>query len=803
MVEQFERLYLTVFLVTAASLLLLERIRWFQRAPAPATGRWSANLGLLVVGNVLVSLLLPIGAIALAQGQSPRLLGRLDWPPAAQVVLTFLLIDLWRYWEHRLYHRVEILWRLHLVHHSDVAIDVTTAERHHPIESLLSTAIMLSLVAALGLPAMGIAVYVLVASVIAFVTHANLRIPVALDRLLCKVVVTPAAHRFHHSASQAQTDSNFGAVLTLWDRCFGTWSDPSRSKIEHIGLEYFHRAQDAGLWQALGQPFLYRRGLVQAREVAPELPNKPASPRPSLPPEWPKVLRWSVPGLVLALVALYPTFAQLMRMTAVSEAYQYSWLVIPMLAYLLGWHWRAELLALKPQPGYAGLVLVALAAALWAVAALVQVDVALQFALVLALQGMALSMLGWHAYRRLFPVLALLFFLVPLGDLLLPALRLLTVRMMEAFAALVGMAQRTDGFVVHVADKRYIVLDECAGLTSVLLSSFVAYSLGLLLYRSFFKVAALGLLGALLGIACNGLRVNAIVLIDSLRGTQMDVAAHGPLQWLALLAALGILFVVLYRLRGDSDRGGRPPHGAEIAAVIAAATAPVKASRGTWLAPLIAGATLLATTSGMSALAGHVATAPRAAIAGQLPASIGGWKLAGEAQNWVPDPAAQSQSLARIYHRDDGGDSSRAMQVTVVETRSTAVKLPEAVLLPPTQDGWRAHRIDKQTVCAGTLCYDLRHAAWQRARSKDRRELFYLYASGGQTTDSRLVLRLLQGWQRLQGGGTARLIVVAFDGTAAPPSELAAAFNQLQKALDHKDALTPPSSIRDDEKPRP
>ena len=209
MIEQFDHLYLTVFLVTAVSLLLLERVGSLQHVPVPWAGRWTANLGLLVTGNVLVSLLLPISAVALAQGQEPRLLGRLDWPPGALIVLTFLLIDLWRYWEHRLYHRFTVLWRLHLVHHSDAAVDVTTAERHHPLESLASTAIMLALVVALGLPAAGIAIYVLVASVISFITHANLRLPPALDRVLYLVVVTPAVHRVHHSALKSETNSNF------------------------------------------------------------------------------------------------------------------------------------------------------------------------------------------------------------------------------------------------------------------------------------------------------------------------------------------------------------------------------------------------------------------------------------------------------------------------------------------------------------------------------------------------------------------------------------------------------------------
>jgi len=80
---------------------------------------------------------------------------------------------------------------------------------------------------------------------------------------------------------------------------------------------------------------------------------------------------------------------------------------------------------------------------------------------------------------------------------------------------------------------------------------------------------------------------------------------------------------------------------------------------------------------------------------------------------------------------------------------------------------------------------------WQRAKSEDRRELFYLYASGDQTTDSRLALRLIQGWQRLTGGGTTRLIAVSFDGAAAPSAELAVIFNELQTTLRQRHSALP------------
>lgn len=773
MIEQFDHLYLTVFLVTAGSLLLLERVRSLQHAPVPCAGRWSANFGLLVAGNVLVSLLLPIGAVALAKGQEPRLMAQLDWPPGALILFTFLLIDLWRYWEHRLCHHLTILWRLHLVHHSDSAVDVTTAERHHPLEALASTAIMLALVVALGLPAAGVAIYVLVASVIGIVSHANLRVPPALERALSRIVVTPAVHRVHHSAQQSQTNSNYGAVLTLWDKAFGTWSDPARTDIAQFGLEYFHGARDGGLWRALCQPLLYRRGLVQAREAAVAPSSTPVRPKVALPDTWRRVLLWGAPGLVLVIAALWPTFAQLMRLTAANESYQYSWLVIPMLAYLLGWRYREELLALKPEPSYAGVALAGCAAVLWATASLVNIDVGRQLAVVLALQGIALAMLGWRVYRQLFAVFALLFFLVPAGDLLQPSLRLLTVRMMEAFAVLAGFEHRIDGFLVFIGDKRYIVIDECAGLTYVLLSSFLAYSLGLLLYRSFLKVAVLGLFGAFLGIVCNGLRVNAIVLVDRLRGSQMELSAHGTLQWIALLVTLGILFLVLHRLQGDP------------VSTLAAEAPAVRltAQHVAWLAPLMVGVMLLTTTVSMSALAGPELVKARVLEEASGPSSIGGWKLVTEAPTWMPDATTYSQSLALTYHKEGDKAAGGDMHVTVVETLSPAVKLPETVLIPRDREGWLVVGFGKQTACAGTQCLGLLHTDWQRAKSQDRRELFYLYASGEQTTDSRLMLRLIQGWQRLSGGGTARLIVVSFTEGAAPLTELAVIFSDLHTAL--------------------
>src|SRR5690606_14618596 len=122
---------------------------------------------------------------------------------------------------------------------------------------------------------------------------------------------------------------------------------------------------------------------------------------------------------------------------------------------------------------------------------------------VLMLQGIAMASLGWKCYWRLFPILALLFLAIPCGDLLQPLLRTLTVRSIELVAALAQLPYTIDGFVVHVGAQRYIVVDECAGLSYVTMAVFLSYSFGLLLYRSFFKVAALALFGGFIGILAN------------------------------------------------------------------------------------------------------------------------------------------------------------------------------------------------------------------------------------------------------------------------------------------------------------
>lgn len=248
----------------AAFLGVLALMLWVQwRFPLRGDGRWArrqaVNLGLVVIGTVLARLALPVLAVGWAIEVSERgwgLLPALGLTGWTGVLLAVPLLDLAIYWQHRLFHRIPWLWRLHRVHHSDLAFDVTTGVRFHPLELLASLLIKLAVIAALGAPAAAVVVFELLLSVGALLTHADFALPGSLDRRLRWLLVTPSMHRIHHSPRQIETDSNYGFHLSVWDRLFRSYRaaplEPEASM--PIGLEHWREPAAQGLWPLLRQP---------------------------------------------------------------------------------------------------------------------------------------------------------------------------------------------------------------------------------------------------------------------------------------------------------------------------------------------------------------------------------------------------------------------------------------------------------------------------------------------------------------------------------------------------------------------
>jgi sterol desaturase/sphingolipid hydroxylase (fatty acid hydroxylase superfamily) len=235
------------------------------RNPTSALGRrWLTNIALFVTEQLVVRFAVPVSALALSQMAADHGVGLLRLVPlpyAVDVALGVLLLDLWHYIEHRLMHAVPLLWRLHRVHHSDVDVDFTTTERHHPAEVVLGAGGLMLAVYILGVPPLAIVVYIAVAGVVALLSHANLRLADGFDRPVRRLIVTPAVHVIHHSSESLETNSNFGTVLTTWDRLCGTYRAPTAAgdRTRVLGLEYFRDVRDARLDQVLVQPFLKTR----------------------------------------------------------------------------------------------------------------------------------------------------------------------------------------------------------------------------------------------------------------------------------------------------------------------------------------------------------------------------------------------------------------------------------------------------------------------------------------------------------------------------------------------------------------
>ena len=768
MTQEFEILYQLVFVGTAISLVLLERVRALQRQPVQIARRWTSNIGLFVIGNVVDTLVLPIGIYAFALHQAPGAVSRMGLPFAAELLLTFVLLDLWRYWEHRFFHRIPWLWRMHLVHHSDTHIDVTTSERHHPLEFILGTVVMMGLIAALGLPAAAVGFYLLAATVVALYSHANLRLDPSLDRLLRSVIVTPSQHAVHHSDLRAETDSNYGSVLTVWDRLFGTYVDPQDAKIPRFGLDYFRRPGDARLLRVLQQPFRFRQGLVDSPEPEAAVPEKVAPPLAAMTARGKEALLGGIAGGILVCVAMWPTVLDMTTVWRTHEAYQYAWLVLPMVVYLLPWQRRSTGIAIRPQPDLTGIWVVIVAAACWGAASLTNIDVGRHFAFVLALQGVAMSTLGWKSYWKLFPTFGLLFLMVPSGDVLETPLRVLTVKAIELFAVVAHLPHSVEGFVIFIGANRYIVVDECSGLAFVTLGAFLGYSFGCLLYRSFFKIFLLAALGALLGIVSNVVRVNAIVLIDWIRGSQMELTAHGTIQWLALFATLGLLFYVLSRLKGDVEPETPTLDAAEAGRSIRR------------FGPVLAGLSMLLIGGSAAALPANELRPPRGAPAIAAAQSIAGWELVKPADSWTVDPSSRTESISLSYR-----SRGRAIDVVLVEPLSPDGKLPESRLAPHDGSVWRQKQLQREAACSVSRCIGFSHATWLRDKSEQLRHVYYAYSLGSFTTDSKLVFRVAQGWQRLTGGRDhPRLIGFIADDAVLDIDELGAAFKTLRSAVD-------------------
>jgi sterol desaturase/sphingolipid hydroxylase (fatty acid hydroxylase superfamily) len=201
----------------------LETLFPFTRESRGRDDRLRANTSLLLITALVGFLFGPLTALVLqANGKA--------WAGIAGTAqslffcaLIFVLYDAWMYGWHRLNHRVPFFWRFHQVHHSDHRMDATTAFRFHPGEIILSNILNLFIFAVLGMSAPLLLAYKIFFWIVIIFHHSNTALPLKADQLLRSVIVTPFLHRVHHSPWQPETDSNYGSILSCWDRLFRSY----------------------------------------------------------------------------------------------------------------------------------------------------------------------------------------------------------------------------------------------------------------------------------------------------------------------------------------------------------------------------------------------------------------------------------------------------------------------------------------------------------------------------------------------------------------------------------------------------
>lgn len=251
---------LSIFLALFVLLSLFENWKPRLTLSVSKTFRWMSNVGLTFANTLVVRLVAPMTPIAMAlwvQEKEWGVLHQVQIFEPLEILVALLILDFLIYWQHVLFHKVPLFWRLHHVHHTDLNIDVTTGIRFHPGEILLSLAIKMATIFLLGVSPLSVLIFEVVLNATSMFNHSNLHIPEKGDAFLRKFIVTPDMHRVHHSILSHETNSNYGFNVPWWDWLFHTYRPQPQAGHEQmtLGLSEFQQERQMHLLWLLWLPF--------------------------------------------------------------------------------------------------------------------------------------------------------------------------------------------------------------------------------------------------------------------------------------------------------------------------------------------------------------------------------------------------------------------------------------------------------------------------------------------------------------------------------------------------------------------
>jgi sterol desaturase/sphingolipid hydroxylase (fatty acid hydroxylase superfamily) len=262
--QNLEQRPLERLLLLVAGMLLL----WIMEGAIPLfslsyrKNKWrhaSINLSLTLV-HLIIHTGFAVFIILLSDAAKAYKFGLVYWLHTSAfltILISFIVLDFFGGWlVHVIQHKTAPLWRFHIVHHSDNNVDVTTGLRHHPFESVLRGIFFLIGVAVAGAPVYAVMIAQTIFVLFTQFTHANIRLPNKLDKIISFILVSPNMHKVHHHWQQPYTDSNYGLTLSIWDRLFGTYQELDPSEIRYGLDRYYPNEEDENLGMLMKTPFV-------------------------------------------------------------------------------------------------------------------------------------------------------------------------------------------------------------------------------------------------------------------------------------------------------------------------------------------------------------------------------------------------------------------------------------------------------------------------------------------------------------------------------------------------------------------
>jgi len=247
-----------IYWVGFSIFLLCEQGFSYREPTVARIRRWIANVPLSIMNGAIYHLLYTSAIVALILAAQEKNLGLLNvWalPEWLKIVASILILDFFIYLWHLLTHALPFLWRFHRVHHSDLNMDVTTANRFHLGEFLFTGLIRLAVIYTFGITLTAYIIFEILVNLSVQFHHSSLRVPFWFERVWVLLFVPPFLHRIHHSVRIKERDSNYGVIFSIWDRMLGTLTTAVSQEQIVIGIGSHREVEKLGFWRLLALPF--------------------------------------------------------------------------------------------------------------------------------------------------------------------------------------------------------------------------------------------------------------------------------------------------------------------------------------------------------------------------------------------------------------------------------------------------------------------------------------------------------------------------------------------------------------------